>query len=145
MRGARQSIAVGQRIDKAGFADIGAARKGDFHALHRRQGIELGGGPCEIGLARKNLAARFDQSRGQIGADGGPVGVGTRIAHSLTFISFDRKGETAQCAASGFDQFVPLGGLPVIERRLSHNSTFTPWRFRMAYCCSTDSRLFHDQ
>ena len=44
VRGARQRLAAGQRVDQARLADIGAAGKGDLDAAHRRQRVDRAGG-----------------------------------------------------------------------------------------------------
>ena len=55
MRGARQRVAAGQRIDQARFADIGAAGKRHFHARHRRQRFDRGRGPDELSIRRRRV------------------------------------------------------------------------------------------
>ena len=63
MRGARQRVAAGQRIDQARFADIGAAGERHFHARHRRQRLDRGRGPDELPVAGEELSPLFDQLR----------------------------------------------------------------------------------
>src|SRR5439155_20332727 len=63
MRGTRQRVAAGKRVDQARLADIGAAGKRHFHARHRRQGFDRGRGPDELPLAGEEFSALFDQLR----------------------------------------------------------------------------------
>ena len=57
VRGARQRVAAGQRVDQAGLADIGAAGKGDLQPRHRRQRLDRGRGPDELPVAGEQLSA----------------------------------------------------------------------------------------
>src|SRR5439155_26495636 len=63
MRGTRQRVAAGQRVDQAGFADVGTAGKGDLHARDRRQCFDRGRGPEELPVAGEQLSPLFDQLR----------------------------------------------------------------------------------
>ena len=73
MRGARQRLAPGERVDQARLADIGAAGERDLDAAHRRQRFDRGRGPDELPVAGEQLAAGFD-----FGAGEGVVVIGAR-------------------------------------------------------------------
>ena len=61
VRGPRQAVAAGQRVDEAGLADIGASGEGDLEALHRRQRFDRRRCPDEAPVAGEQLSAAFHQ------------------------------------------------------------------------------------
>src|SRR5215208_3952500 len=65
VRGARERIASAQRIDQAGFADVGTAGEGDLGPVHRRQPLQGVGRGNELPVAREQLATGFDFFAGE--------------------------------------------------------------------------------
>ena len=65
VRGARQRVAAGERVDEARLADIGAARERDLDALHARQAVERSGGGREVPRHCEQAAAGSDFGGGE--------------------------------------------------------------------------------
>jgi hypothetical protein len=135
MRGARQRVAAGERIDQARFADIGAAGERHLHARHRRQRLDRGRGPDELPVTGEEFSALFDQLRIDVSVH---AKISVVIARSeATKQSILPRGDM-DCFASlamtgtiarGRAYYVFSTGLPMpnVALRLSNNSTFTPF------------------
>src|SRR5205823_2038062 len=158
MRGPRQRVAAGQRVDQAGFADIGTAGKCDLQARNRRQGLDRGRGPEELPVAGEQLSPLFDQLRIDVGghAKAPPFVVMAGLVPAIHVFHFvyhktgmpgTRPGMTgwielrapARSARWRRTNFYVAFFEANVALRLSNNSTFTPLRRMMKLCCSTES------
>ena len=140
MRGARQRVAAGERIDQARFADIGAAGKRHLHARHRRQRLDRGRGPDELPVAGEEFSPLFDQLR--IGFGGHAKVLDSRrhcgsVARSNPVILVQAKtwiasalrslAMTDHCERRVDHVFSTAFFGANVALRLSNSSTFTPF------------------
>ena len=141
VRGARQRLAAGERVDQARLADIGAAGEGDLDAAHRRQRRRRAGGGNEVPLAGEQPPAGLDFLTGEVGCVHGRH-VAVPVATLKTWMRRHKAGHDAKTdAVSVYAAFFFAN----IALRLSNSSILAPCLRMMTLCCSTESVLFQAQ